>query len=187
MRRILHDPTSLVRPEFYEFLRADGVAPEYGRFLREGMRRGDGAFEKSSVAQALGWLHREFPHTQSVLRLQRAMNITENRVEPDTVELPQRTSAPLFLRKLEIALKHHDRKSIGLSAVADPAVLRKPNITLSKLAEAVAFKMSQHQRYRLHRHRRVVPGDETNWRKGTPLDMADHLLDKLDDAARHSR
>lgn len=48
----------------YDLCEENGVSRFYARFLREGARRGDGAFEHSNTQNAVRWLEATFPRTQ---------------------------------------------------------------------------------------------------------------------------
>ena len=42
---------------FYDALEREGVEPLYGRYLREGPRRGDGAYANSPELRAVSYTH----------------------------------------------------------------------------------------------------------------------------------
>ena len=58
------DSLEMLTASFYDKCEAEGLSRFYARFLREGPRRGDGAFEHSSTMNAVRWLEATFPRTQ---------------------------------------------------------------------------------------------------------------------------
>ena len=56
---------------FYDVLEKVGVRPLYGRYLREGPRRGDGAYAASNTIRALEFFRNTLPRHQRDLKLRR--------------------------------------------------------------------------------------------------------------------
>ncbi len=57
--------------DFYDVLEKVGVRPLYGRYLREGPRRGDGAYAASNTIRALEFFRNTLPRHQRELKLRR--------------------------------------------------------------------------------------------------------------------
>lgn len=134
--RVMYDPTCSAKNDFYEFWRYDNVRPRYARFLREGLRRGDGSFARSGVAQAVGWLHRQFPSMQFHMRTLKGLNASTGNIQPDAIEAVPGRGKMRRLRKLQLTLETKNAKSAGPSTVAgaeDAGAKRSHAVPLQEL------------------------------------------------------
>lgn len=149
---VLYDTEVLVGEGFYEALEERGVvSASYGRFLREGLRSGDGALAKSGSARAVRWLRGRFPRSRSERRLRYALNLrsTGTRLpRPKAVaSAPSpRPPSPRAIRSFDAALQRREEGKKAAAAKRTAAVSRAwPALpgaaTKAKLPDIVRFKL----------------------------------------------
>ena len=145
-QEVMYEPEIMVDEDFYRFFEAEGIAPAYGRFLREGLRLGDGALGKSGAATAITWLHAQFPRSQRDRRLRRTLNKVQSTATA-IVERPRsREPTPTMLRDLELALRKcydaKDKRCIGLGPALPCDALQLPKVldrSYAKLPDIAQF------------------------------------------------
>lgn len=140
MLRIMYDPTCIVDDDFYEFWRYENVRPRYARFLREGLRRGDGSLARSGVAQAVGWLHRQFPSMQLHMRILRGLNARACDIQPEVIETASGRGTRRNLCNLEFALKMKDKNAAGPSKAAGAEAPRGEHSQAMRLPDLVSIE-----------------------------------------------
>ena len=186
---------------FYDALEREGVEPLYGRYLREGPRRGDGAYANSPELRAIGWLHETFPSHQRHMALERVINIKHTMVETDTFAPKLKTAAPLMLRNLELAMrKRKPEENQGISAFARGArggeglVRRDETVAddrgfgmremMADVAEFKAARLRKNREYEgLVKEKEIRGMDKVKWAPNAQNRALDDLLESFDKAA----
>ena len=198
----IYDPELMPNDErFYDALEREGVEPLYGRYLREGPRRGDGAYANSPELRAIGWLHETFPSHQRHMALERVINIKHTMVETDTFAPKLKTAAPLMLRNLELAMrKRKPEENQGISAFARGArggeglVRRDETVAddrgfgmremMADVAEFKAARLRKNREYEGRVKEKEIRGmDKVKWAPNAQNRALDDLLESFDKAA----
>ena len=173
--------------DFYDVLAKVGVRPLYGRYLREGPRRGDGAYAGSNTIRALEFFRNTLPRHQRELKLRRQFSArSSDAVEAVDLQPLSREAAPKMLRMLELGM----RKAGAGAGLADSPLARGPDDretrfgTRSEWADFADFakerKGKDHAYERAKAEKAMAEGGD-GWRPGAHDEALDSLLDRFDD------
>ena len=174
--------------DFYDVLEKVGVRPLYGRYLREGPRRGDGAYAASNTIRALEFFRNTLPRHQRELKLRRQFSArSSDAVEAVDLQPLSREAAPKMLRMLELGMR---KAGAGAAGLADSPLARGPDDretrfgTRSEWADFADFakerKGKDHAYERAKAEKAMAEGGD-GWRPGAHDEALDSLLDRFDD------
>ena len=174
---------------FYDVLAKVGVRPLYGRYLREGPRRGDGAYAGSNTIRALEFFRNTLPRHQRELKIRRQFSArSSDAVEAVDLQPLSREAAPKMLRMLELGMRKAGAGAAGLadSPLARGADDRETRFgTRSEWADFSDFakerKGKDHAYERAKAEKAMAEGGD-GWRPGAHDEALDSLLDRFDDA-----
>ena len=174
--------------DFYDVLEKVGVRPLYGRYLREGPRRGDGAYAASNTIRALEFFKNTLPRHQRELKLRRQFSArSSDAVEAVDLQPLSREAAPKMLRMLELGMR---KAGAGAAGLADSPLARGPDDretrfgTRSEWADFADFakeRKGKDHAYERAKAEKAMAESGDGWRPGAHDEALDSLLDRFDD------
>ena len=182
----LYDPErQACEKDFYDVLAKVGVSPLYGRYLREGPRRGDGAYNASSTMRALQYFKESLPRHQRDLRMRRQF-AASNAVEAVDLQPLSKEAAPKMLMMLELGMRKQG--AAGADAGLAGGLRRDAPRTAEAPAAGGAWagyagfaqeRAGKDHAYERNRAEKELAEDGDGWRPGAHDAALDSLLDRF--------